>query len=176
VKVRAVTTLTEAIEETAASLGISTGAAKMKIIQACAADAFGTSWYGYYRGGSPEITSHEWAGADIIMVEGDAVLVPANGGQRKRGISVDADFQAWLKTQAPCAGADKLPRQDNRQRGAKSRRVIGAVRLIWGAEGPPAYLAPKIICREIRDRLKAEEGADPKMDDKTIIRGVRRKA
>lgn len=169
------TTLTEALEQTAAALGIGTSAAKMKIIEACHAGHIATRWYGYYRGGSPPITLHEWAGADIIMVEGDAVLVPANGGQRKRGISVDpVDFQAWLTTQAPRAVADQLPRQAARHRGAKSRRVKGAERALWGDAGPPAHLLPKVICSEIRDHLRTEEGDDPDMTDKTIMRNIKK--
>jgi hypothetical protein len=167
-----VATLTQAIEKTAATLGISIGAAKIKIIEACHAGLIRTCWYGYHLGGSPPITRHEWADADLIIDTNfnDAVLVPANGGQRKRGISLDpSDFEAWLI--AP-TGSNRQPARQ----GGKSVRVERAAHAIWGDAGPPAHLEPKVICREIRDRLKANEGSDPKMDNKTIIRAIRKKA
>jgi hypothetical protein len=60
------------------------------------------------------------------------------------------------------------------RQGAKSGRVARAARAIWGAAGPPAHLLPKVICNEIRAHLRTEEGADPDMTDKTIMRVIKK--
>jgi hypothetical protein len=174
------TTLTEAIAETAKLSGVSIGAAKMKIIEACHAGDIRTCWYGYYRGGSPAIARHEWAGADIDYE--NEVLIPANNGQRKRGVSLNtSDYEAWRTLQTtttvlpePATSTARAAAQNKRTRAKQ------AITALWPAGAPPAAaLPPGVLCAKVSDWLKAdcETHHLPRLDisDDTILRAAGRK-
>jgi hypothetical protein len=82
-----------------------------------------------------------------------------------------ADLTDRLDRQTPAIDTSNPP---TARRGGKSSRVERAARAIWNEAGPPAHLEPKVICTAIRARLKADEGSEPNMTDKTIRSSVRK--
>jgi hypothetical protein len=82
-----------------------------------------------------------------------------------------ADLTDRLDRQTPAIDSSNPP---TARRGGKFSRVERAARAIWNEAGPPAHLEPKVICTAIRARLKADEGGEPNMTDKTIRSAVRK--
>jgi hypothetical protein len=93
---------------------------------------------------------------------------------RRRVITISVvskdDLLDWLARNVPAPDTNR-PRP---RRAGKSGRVERAALAIWGEAGPPAHLEPKVICTEIRAWLKADEGSEPNITDKTIRDTVRK--
>jgi hypothetical protein len=179
------TTLTDAIRETAELLGISIGAAKVKIIEACHAGLIRTSWYGYYLGENPAIPLHEWGGADVDFE--NEVLIPANGGQRRKGVSLDpSDYEAWRTNHA--RASDTAKPKNGKGGGPSKRNKAQPMRdegrkAIAGAfpDGVPnrAELPNKRFCDRARQWYYADRAKRGvpflKLHDDAILRASDRK-
>jgi hypothetical protein len=173
------TTLTGAIIETAKLLGISIGAAKMKIIEACHAGDIQARWRGHYLNGRPPIARQEWADADIDV---DSEVLILNGGKRKALIDLDTgDYQAWRTNHARASGNGKSGGPGKRNR-SQPMRDEGR-KAIAGAfpDGVPnrAELPDKRFCDRARqwyDADRAKRGVSSiRLHDDAILRAAGRK-
>jgi hypothetical protein len=80
------------------------------------------------------------------------------------------DFAYWFARH----GEPEREPEAQETKGRLTRLVLDAARGIWGEDGPPDHMAPKLICTEIRAYLKKQEGAEPDMHDKTITNAVKK--
>jgi hypothetical protein len=136
----------DAAEDAATHLGISIGAAKMKLIDACHAGVIRAYWKGHYSGQSPLFTRQDWEGADIDVSCNTAVLA---NGERRAFVEVDRDdYEAWVNSKpAP-------PRSVTRRIGYKTQLAREAAASIWGVDGPPDGLPPQQIFKMVGDKVQ----------------------
>jgi hypothetical protein len=74
-----------------------------------------------------------------------------------------------IYTDVHCLESDVTASAGQRPR-KKFDRAKKAAESIWGPSGPPGFLANKLICKEVNDRLEKQD-----IDDATILRAVGRK-
>jgi hypothetical protein len=137
--------IADAVEEVAKHLGISIGAAKVKLIEACHAGLIRAYWRGHVSKSSPLIPRHEWVGADIDVRRQLVILA---SGERMVFVDVDPeDFRAWLN---PITADGSKKKTDG---GYKSKLARKAAAAIWGAARPPADLPPQQVFNQVADKV-----------------------
>jgi hypothetical protein len=101
------------------------------------------------------------------LTHGETVIDPATGATRFSR----SDFVDWLRHHQ----SHKANRatKANGSRGQKAARAARAAKALWGTSGPPV-MDRQTVCRDVRARLKLDEGKEPSMHEKTIWQTVRK--
>ncbi|MGA2313409.1 MAG: hypothetical protein ABSF87_13730 [Xanthobacteraceae bacterium] len=149
--------IADAVEEVAKRLGISIGAAKVKLLDPLHAGCIRACWRGHYSQPWRPMTRAQWEGADIDVASN--VVILASGERMGRVDLEENDYQAWLHEQK--GSIDLIRRKTttaaNSRRQNKRDRAKAAIAALWPRGIPAEAALPNaLLCAKVSEWIKSD--------------------